>query len=228
MKNWVIIVAGGSGTRFGAKMPKQFCELGIEPVLMHTLRAFSYTLAGVDYEIVLVLPKEHVALWQELCVRYGFLVEHRVVTGGESRWHSVKNAIDTIMPATGDVIAVHDGVRPNVSAELITNTIRAAKAHGSAVPATPVTDTVRQLTDDSGSSVTLDRSTLRAVQTPQAFDATMLKAAYNSGYDARFTDDASVWEAAGHKTHLIAGDPANIKITHSIDLVIAEKLMHNE
>lgn len=223
MRNITIIVAGGAGTRFGAALPKQFLLLAGRPVLMRTLEAFDTH----SHEIVLVLSEAHQTLWRQLCEQYGCAVEHRVVAGGDTRWQSVKNAIDTLDVDTGDVIAVQDGVRPLLSESLVDRAFAVARERGSAVPVVPVTDSIRQV-DDDGASHIVPRHVLRAVQTPQAFDAIALKAAYARPYLPIYTDDASVFEMAGHAVTLIDGETDNIKITHPGDLMVAEKLLKHE
>jgi len=223
MKRYAIIVAGGSGTRFGAPVPKQFVPLEGRPVLMRTIDQFHQ--AG-NVEIVLVLPASQQRYWQELCRQHGFDTPHTVVQGGDSRFQSVKNALAVLRPEPGDLVAVHDGVRPLVSVELIGKIYQAAARSGAAVPVTPVTDSVRQL-DGRGSSRALPRASLRAVQTPQAFDALRLKRDYDVPCDPFFTDDASVWERAGGQVTLVEGETTNIKITHPVDIVVAQHLLHS-
>ena len=220
MTRYAIIVAGGSGSRFGSTIPKQFLPLAGLPVLMHTITRF--TDAGAS--VILVLPQAQTAYWHQLCQQYAFILPVTVAAGGDSRFQSVKNALDVITAQTGDIIAVHDGVRPLVDQEVIDNAYSQAAKHGSAIPAVPVTDSIRETSDD-GMSKAIDRSHLVAVQTPQAFDAMMLKQAYDIPYDPAFTDDASVVERTGHAIHLIPGDPCNIKITHPGDIEIAEILL---
>lgn len=227
MKTIAVIVAGGSGTRFGADVPKQFLSLGGKPILMRTIEAFDQALTDGDHGIVVTLPADQMALWRELCERYAFNVPHRVVPGGETRWHSVKNALGSIGdPAGVDVIAVHDGVRPLASKELIRRTLEAARSTGAAIPVVSLNDSVRQV--DGDTSHALDRSSLRAVQTPQAFDARLLLEAYGQPFDPTFTDDASVVERYGHGVTLVDGDPQNLKITRPMDLALAEYLMDND
>ncbi len=227
MRTIAVIVAGGSGTRFGAQMPKQFLNLQGEPVLMRTICAFEKALEDVDHEIIVTLPADQFGLWQELCDRHAFAVQHRVVAGGETRWHSVKNALDSIVDSADvDVIAVHDGVRPMASIELIHRSLDIARRYGSAIPVLMLNDSVRQV-GANGESRALDRSTLRAVQTPQVFDARLLMDAYCQPFDPTFTDDASVVERAGHQVVLVDGDPVNIKITRPMDLVLAEYLLRD-
>jgi len=221
-----IIVAGGSGTRFGAQMPKQFLELGGKPILMRTIQAFESALQGTDHGVVVTLPADQMSLWQDLCTQHGFDVPHCVIQGGETRWHSVKNALDGIVDIAGvDLIAVHDGVRPLVTAELINRTTEAARRDGAAIPVVMLNDSVRQVMGET--SHALDRSTLRAVQTPQTFDARLLMDAYSQPYLPTFTDDASVVERYGHSVTLVEGDPRNLKITRPMDLALAEYLMNS-
>ena len=227
MKTIAIIVAGGSGTRFGAQMPKQFLDLCGKPILMRTIEAFEEALSGSDHEIFVTLPADQMALWHDLCERHAFVALHRVVAGGETRWHSVKNALDSISTVEGiDVIAVHDGVRPLASVELIDRVLDAAQRDGAAIPVVMLNDSVRQVVGDD--SHALDRSSLRAVQTPQAFTAGMLLAAYSQPFEKTFTDDASVVERAGHRVTLVEGDPSNLKITRPMDLALAEYLLNQD
>lgn len=223
MTKYAIIVAGGKGTRFGSDMPKQFLPLKGIPVLMHTVNRFSQHFDN----ITIVLPETQIDTWNQLCDEHKFHITHKIVKGGETRFHSVKNALDSISPNDNDIIAVHDGVRPLVSSEIIEKAITTAINHGIAIPVIEVTDTIRQLTNDESSQALL-RSTLRAVQTPQTFNAQILKSAYKTDFNEAFTDDASVVEANGYNVTLTEGDPRNIKITHSIDLIIAEELLKNE
>ena len=226
MKTLAIIVAGGSGTRFGAQLPKQFLELKGRPILMHTIEAFGHC-GDCSFDIVVTLPADQMDLWQQLCHKYGFDLPHRVVPGGETRWHSVKNALDSILDINDvDIIAVHDGVRPLITAELIGRTIETARCDGAAIPVVTLNDSVRQVKGEI--SHALDRSTLRAVQTPQAFDARLLHDAYSLPYQPTFTDDASVVECAGHLVTLVEGDPHNLKITRPMDLALAEYLLNQD
>ena len=226
MRTIAIIVAGGSGTRFGAELPKQFLALGGLPILMRTIEAF-HGNRDSSFDVIVTLPAAQMGLWHDLCARHGFAVPHRVVAGGETRWHSVKNALDSIGdPAGVDVIAVHDGVRPLATPDLINRVIDAAHRDGAAIPVVMLNDSVRQVSGDG--SHALDRSSLRAVQTPQAFEAKLLLDAYSLPYQPTFTDDASVVECTGHAITLVEGDPRNLKITRPMDLVLAEYLMNQD
>ena len=226
MKTIAIIVAGGSGTRFGASMPKQFLSLKGRPVLMRTIDTFGNTM-GDTVDVIVTLPAQQMDLWHRLCEQYGFDVPHRVVAGGHTRWHSVKNALDSIGDVDSvDLIAVHDGVRPLATPAMIARVIDAARRDGAAIPVVPLNDSVRQIQGDT--SCALDRSSLRAVQTPQAFDAGLLMAAYRQPFDPTFTDDASVVERYGHTVTLVEGDTANLKITRPMDLALAEYLLNQD
>lgn len=225
MKTVAIIVAGGSGTRFGAELPKQFLELGGKPILMRSIEAFANS-GNCPVDVIVTLPSDQMDLWQRLCDRYGFDVPHRVVPGGETRWHSVKHALDSMGDVNEvDIIAVHDGVRPMVTADVICRTIAAARRDGAAIPVVALNDSVRQVVGEA--SHALDRSTLRAVQTPQVFDARLLLDAYSLPYQPIFTDDASVVEQLGHPITLVEGDPHNLKITRPMDLALAEYLLNS-
>ena len=221
MEKTAIIVAGGSGTRFGSALPKQFVDLCGKPVLMHTIEAF----ASEATCIVVVLPRQQHDLWRQLCLRHNFNISHQVVAGGDTRFQSVKNAL-ACLPRTrpGDMIAVHDRVRPLVSPALVSRVFQTAQAHGSVVPVVPLTDSVRMVMPD-GTSRALERAALRAVQTPQTFDAQLLLNAYETQELPSFTDDASVVEAAGHCITLVDGEPTNIKITHPADLLTAQQIL---
>ncbi len=223
MTRYAIIVAGGSGSRFGGEVPKQFQLLAGRPVLMHTIDKF----AAAGARVTLVLPQAHLGLWQELCGQYSYTTPHSIATGGATRFESVRNGLATIPLTPGDVIAVHDGVRPLVSADLIERTYDTARRTGSAIPAITPSDSIRMVQSD-GSSRQLLRNDLRAVQTPQTFDAALLMGAYDVEFSPLFTDDASVVEAAGHRVTLVDGQADNIKITRPIDLLVAERLMQDE
>lgn len=218
MKKYAIIVAGGSGKRMGGNLPKQFLKLSGLPILVHTLQAF-YD-ADPEIQLIITLPAAEIQFWEELKDWHHNEVEHTVVAGGDTRYQSVKNALSYVNEG---LVAVHDGVRPFVSAKIINQSFEIAESKGAAVTAVPMKDSVRKV-DDKGNSENIDRSTLRMVQTPQTFDTELLKSAYKTPYSSRFTDDASVVEAYGHEVSLIEGDYKNIKITTPEDLVIAEAL----
>ncbi len=223
-KRYAIIVAGGSGKRFGSEVPKQFLPLDGKAVLMRTIEKFDKAGAA----IVVVLPAEHQQMWIDMCKDSNFPVTHTIATGGKTRFESVKNGIAAIDDLNdSDLVAVHDGVRPLASVELINRCYDTAQQSGSAIPVVNPSDSIRQIMED-GNSKQLLRSSLRAVQTPQTFKAELLKGAYDVDESPLFTDDASVVESAGHQVTLVEGEMTNIKITTPIDMYLADKLTRNE
>jgi len=186
---------------------------------MHTLECF----ARVVDEVILVLPEDHITYWEGLCQKYDFTLPIRLALGGETRFHSVLSAL-RLLPKAGWV-AVHDGVRPLVSQELIEACFVQAEAVGAALPALPMTDSLRQL-DETGSSHAVERSQFVGVQTPQTFSLERLHTAYLQPYQPTFTDDASIYEASGFGAPaLVPGERTNIKITTPLDLSLAELLL---
>ena len=219
MKKFVIIVAGGSGTRMNAGIPKQFLILQGKPVLAHSIEKFH--LAFPDIEIIVVLP---VSLWDEwdiLCKQYNLIIKHTIAPGGETRFHSVQNGLELI--AGEGIVAIHDAARPLISTNLISSCMLFAEKHGNAIPVIPVNESIRQLTGDS--SQIADRDQFRIIQTPQCFSVVELKGSYKQGYKPDFTDDASVLESAGYKINLVQGEKANLKITVQEDLLIAGAIL---
>lgn len=218
MKKHIIIVAGGKGLRMGGDIPKQFVPIGGKPVLMRTLEAF-YTYDPA-MQLILVLPVSQQAYWMELCNTYGFTLPHVVANGGETRFHSVKNGLAKI---EGDGwVGVHDGVRPFVSTEVIARCYEQVREKQAVIPVVDVVETLRRLT--GAGSETVPRSAYKLVQTPQVFDADLLRRAYQQPYTDAFTDDASVVEALGEQVYLVEGNRENIKLTTPSDLKMAEFL----
>lgn len=226
MNRYVIIVAGGKGLRMGSDLPKQFIPVGGRPILMHTVEKFAQW--DPQARLLLVLPAEHQDYWRMLCREIGCRAEHRIVTGGETRFHSVRNALDVVKqdPDLGDddLIAVHDGVRPFVSEKVITDCFHVAAESGAAVAVLPMVDSLREVQPD-GTSQALDRSRYFAVHTPQVFRARLLLRAYEAPYSSLFTDDASVVEALEKHIALVPSNRENIKITTPLDLAIARELL---
>lgn len=218
MKYSVVIVAGGQGLRMGSSLPKQYIPIGNVPILMRTIEAFYQFHSSI--QIILVLPSSHQAYWSELCIQYKFIIPHEITSGGDTRFHSVKNGLQL---ALGDIIAVHDGVRPFVSKKVITECFYQAQKHGAAIPTIDVYETLRHINDNS--SITVNRDEYRLVQTPQVFQSDLLKKAYEQAYNNIFTDDASVVEALGYSIHLVEGNRENIKITTPFDLTISQALI---
>lgn len=215
-----IVVAAGSGSRYGGKLPKQFCDLNGRPLLMTTLQRLHDCTP--DWRLAVVLSPDMVSVWEEMCREHGFTLTHDIVTGGATRAHSVKNAIDRFGAEAADYISVHDAARPVVTEGLISALIAGLDGADGVIPACKVTDSIRRVEPD-GSSVAVDRSVLRSVQTPQIFHAGRLISAYRQPLRPEFTDDASVMEAAGFTDlRLVEGDPRNIKVTNPGDMAIAE------
>lgn len=222
MKFYAIIVAGGSGKRMQSAIAKQFLLLNHKPVMMHTLQAFH--LSEIQPEIILVLNKDDHQYWKDLCLKYHFDIPHTLVEGGKERFHSVRNGLMSIKE--DGVVAVHDAVRPVVSYGLITQTFKEALEIGNAIPCVKPSDSVRKLQDNASKIINRDKLVL--IQTPQTFDLGQLRTAYQQRFSKKFTDDASVVEAAGFKINLIEGNRNNIKITFPEDLELASFLLkHN-
>lgn len=221
MNEYALIVAGGKGTRIKSKVPKQFLELGGKPVLLHTLEAF--LRYSNQIKIILVLPEEDFPIWTELSTRFQFKVPVTLQKGGDTRFQSVKSGLSKI---EGEgLVAIHDGVRPLVSADIIAASFRLAAVHQSAIAAVRLKESIRMTDQDTTKAV--DRSRFRLIQTPQTFDIGLIKKAYEMKEDITLTDDASVAEHSGHRISLFEGSYENIKITTAEDLVIAEALLAN-
>ena len=199
-----------------AGIPKQFIILAGKPLLMHTLNAF----ADFDAEMPLLvtLPKQHFKYWKTLCRDYTFKIKHQIIEGGETRFHSVRNALNYI--PDGIWLAIHDGVRPMITKSMIELCFNEALSMGNAIPVISTNESLRII--DGSFSHPFDRSSIRIVQTPQVFPSSLIKKAYQQNFKADFTDDATVFESFGEKIHLTAGDPRNIKITNPIDLLVAK------
>lgn len=220
MKRYAIIVAGGSGSRMNSSTPKQFMLLAGKPILIRVAQAF-YDFDNKT-EIIIALPADYFAQWEKLCDEYDFKISHRLVTGGDTRFHSVQNGLQLI--SDEGIVAVHDAARPLVSSETISRAFEAAKKFGSAVPFVPLNDSIRFYNGHESRS--LDRNKHVLVQTPQCFRSDVLISAYQTDHRSFFTDDASVVESAGFTVQLVEGNPENIKITTPSDLLIAETLIN--
>jgi 2-C-methyl-D-erythritol 4-phosphate cytidylyltransferase len=221
MKKYAIIVAGGTGTRMGSRTPKQFLLLNDKPVLFYTLKIFLE--AYPDLQIVLVLPQEYMDLGREIIDAYFDYSRIQITSGGETRFHSVKNGLGLV--ETESIIFVHDAVRCLVTVELIHRCYENALDTGSAVPALRSKDSVRLLNEEENDNEVVDRSKVVFIQTPQTFHSRILLPAFEIDYKERFTDEATVIEAFGLKISLVEGEENNIKITSPVDLAIAEKIL---
>ena len=216
MKKYAIIVAGGAGVRMGTTVPKQFLLLHGRAVLWYTLRTF--LSADSDMQVVLVVPEAHLETAVELIKGLAGVERIRLASGGDTRFHSVRNGLEKIK-GEESVIFVHDGVRCLVSKELIQRCYEQAVQLGSAIPVIDCPDSVR-LAEEVGSKP-IDRRRIKLVQTPQTFRSDILLQAYMQDHQEAFTDEATVIEEAGHPVYLIEGERTNIKITTPEDLVMA-------
>lgn len=219
MEKIAVIVAGGSGQRMQSDLPKQFLLLKDRPILMHTLAQFAKAIEGI--QLIVVLPVEQIPLWKQLCNEHKFSIKHTIAEGGSTRFNSVKNGL-AHCPDAG-IVGIHDGVRPMVSEALIQRCFAATEKTHSALPVVQVTQSLRRKV--GASSQVVSREGMLNVQTPQCFDLSLLKPAFEADYDASFTDDATVFEKSGHEVHLVEGEETNLKITTRADLKIAEALM---
>ncbi len=223
--DYVIIVAGGKGLRMGNDIPKQFLPVVGKPILMHTIERFHEY--DENLKVILVLPESQQAYWKELCETYHFGISHTVVNGGDTRFQSSKNGLAAIPDGEDGVVGIHDGVRPFVSKEVIAECYETAREEYAAIPVYAVTDTLRYI-DKRGGGKNVLRDDYRIVQTPQTFDISLAKQAFNQGYKEQFTDDASVVESLGCQVAMVEGNRENIKITTPFDLKVAEAILSHE
>lgn len=219
MQLYVVIVAGGSGKRMGAEIPKQFLELAGRPVLMHTIERFKAFNEAV--EIITVLPENQLRHWCELQNKYSFTIPQTLVKGGSNRFFSVRNGLKFVN--SPGIVAIHDGVRPFVSIDTIRRCFETAEKLGNAIPSISPTESLRILTEKG--SMPVNRFHVKQIQTPQVFSAELLKKAYLQEYNLEFTDDATVVEKTGERINLIEGNRENIKITNPEDLLISTALL---
>lgn len=221
MDKYFVVVAGGKGLRMGSDIPKQFIELRGLPILMRTILRLRQS--APESRFILVLPQEHIAMWDTLVREKNFDVPVRIVAGGATRFLSVKNGLDAIEDSDS-LVAVHDGVRPFVAEEVVRQCFQRAEERGAAIPVIRPVESVR-IDNNEGENVPFDRDKCYLVQTPQTFRTSLLKEAYQQSYQPSFTDDASVVEAMGVHVTLVGGNRENIKITTQHDLRIAEMLI---
>ena len=212
-KKHAIIVAGGSGTRMGAEIPKQFIEVNGKPILLYTLEKFYHSVPEAN--IIIVLPFQHHSTWNSILLNHNVSIPHSLAVGGQTRFQSVKNGLDTIQDSNA-LVAIHDGVRPLVNTTVILQSFDIAEKLGNAIASIKITDSVREWSQNE--SKRIDREKLRLIQTPQTFYVPLIKKAYKQPFSIDFTDDASVLEAIGEKINLFDGNSENIKITTPSDL----------
>lgn len=222
--NIAIIAAAGAGIRMASDRPKQFLLLAGTPVIFHTLKVFE--ACDSINEVIVVLPAEESAGFLSMAGKFGLRKLARVVPGGATRADSVKRGLMAIRSATAEIVAVHDGVRPFVSVEEISSTVELAKRDGAAILVAPVTDTIKQVSDQKVVK-TLDRSSLRRALTPQCFQYELLRDAYQQANvnDPSLTDESALVEQFGIHVSTVEGSSRNIKITTAEDLVVAEAIL---
>ena len=218
-------MAAGSGSRMGAELPKQFLELDGKPILQRTIEVFLEAVPGI--KVVTVLPDDYVDYWKDLCLDRNFICPQVLVRGGITRFHSVRNALSRV--PGGALVAIHDGVRPLVTAQFLRDLFLKAESADGLVPVLPCIDTMKVLAgkgDDLHSvpGASADRSLLYGAQTPQIFRSELLKEAYGQAFDEKFTDDASVMEKYGKSLSYVIGERLNIKITTKEDLTLARAI----
>ena len=214
-QNQVIIVAAGKGSRMGSEVPKQFLLLAGKPVLMYSIEAFHRFDPGIS--IILVLPEAYIQEWEKIKEEHQFNIKHQVVAGGSTRFQSVSNGLAAT--ANEGFVAIHDGVRPLIRPSVISLLYAEAGKKDNAIPYSLPVDSIR--IEKKNTSVIIDRNSIRMIQTPQVFDIALLKQAYGQKELSSFTDDASVFERAGHKIHLVECPAGNVKITRKEDLEFA-------
>ncbi|MFY0600014.1 MAG: 2-C-methyl-D-erythritol 4-phosphate cytidylyltransferase [Cyclobacteriaceae bacterium] len=221
-QNSVIIVAGGTGSRMNQVLPKQFTLICNQPVLVHTIRAFLSFDSNI--KIILALPENHIETWKSIQDKFLSEISIRTVIGGKTRFQSVKNGLKLV--AEG-IVAIHDAVRPCIDSNTIGDSFESAKDHGSGVVCVPLKDSIRQVFGESSKS--LNRVDYKTVQTPQTFQVSLIKKAFEAREEPFFTDDASVYEYALNKeVRLVNGNYTNIKITTPEDLDIATLFLKNK
>ena len=219
VREYALVVAGGKGTRIPGTLPKQFLPLNGRPILLHTLDAFHRY--NTQLPVVLVLPADDRDTWVRITQEHQVHNSITLVDGGETRFQSVRNGLAVL---SGDgLVAIHDGVRPLISEDIIGASFRLAAAHKTAIAAVRLKESIRMTDQDTTRAV--DRSRFRLIQTPQTFDLSLIRKAYQQKEDATMTDDASVVERAGFSISLFEGSYENIKITTPEDLVVAEALL---
>jgi len=214
-----IITAGGSGSRMGSPIPKQFLLLNQKPLLWYTISAFLE--AFQDISIILVLPQDYMTAGAELVNELQITDQTTLVVGGSTRYHSVQNGIQQIKNPS--VVFVHDGVRCLVTPNLIKRCFEQTIEKGSAIPAVTCTDSVRILNNDSHKAINRDQ--VKIIQTPQTFLSAILIPAFNQPYQEFFTDEATVVESLGQAVHLIEGEYNNLKVTRPADLLLANAIL---
>ncbi len=223
ISKYLILVAGGIGSRMNHELPKQFLLIHDKPVIVHTIEKFIATFSNI--KIIIVVHASWKAYLVDLLNRYQWQNSFEIVLGGETRFHSVQNGLNTIKSGEAILVAVHDAARPLVSRKTIVSAFESAALYGSGIPAIAISESLRQV--EQNENKYLDRSKVKIVQTPQCFQLALLQKGFEQAYDTSFTDDASVIEKLGQAVFLTEGNQENIKITWSMDLKIAEAIIQS-
>ena len=219
-----IVLAAGRSTRMGGGPNKQFIELLGKPIIWYSLTAFE--LCGAVDAVVLVRRPDHAQDAEQIIHKFGFRKVVAVADGGVERQNSVWNGLEKCDPAT-EIVAVHDGARPLVTAALIQSTVASAHSFGTGIAATKVVDTIKEAEEDKTVVRTVDRTKLWAVQTPQTVRFSLLREAYGKIFEEKtiVTDEAAAVESLGQKVHLVETPFLNLKITTASDLAVVEALL---
>lgn len=220
MNQYVIIVAGGSGSRMNSDIPKQYLEISKAPIIVHTIKRFLEYDKNI--QIICCVHANYFDYAEGLMQKYFPNSKIKIVLGGETRFHSVKNGL-AVIKDSNSLVAIHDAARPLVSIETIKRCFVSAQQNDSGIPVVKVSESIRSL--EGNKSIAINRENYRIVQTPQCFKTEMLQKAFDVEYKNSFTDDATVFENAGHLVSLVEGNTENIKITLPSDILIAEALL---
>jgi 2-C-methyl-D-erythritol 4-phosphate cytidylyltransferase len=222
MNEYVIIVAGGNGSRMNSDIPKQYLKINNKPILIHTIQRFYDYNSSI--KVICCVHKNYIKEVSNMMSHYFSDKKIMITEGGETRFHSVKNGLNQINE-TEALVAIHDAARPLVSVVTIQKAFESAKNNGSGIPVVSVNESIRLIENNNSKAV--NRNDYKIVQTPQCFKTGLIKNAFEVEYNHSFTDDATVFEHAGHEVILTEGNPENIKITLPNDLIIAESLIKN-
>ena len=204
--------------RFSQDLPKQFFYIRERPLLMHTIDLFHFY--DRKMQIIVGIAESFMSHWESVCEQFNFDVPHSLTLGGDTRYHTVKNALPMVVP--GNLVGIHDSVRPLLYKSTIDACFEAAANTGASLPCIEIHDSIREIQPEGSRWV--DRNSFRLVQTPQVFQYDILMEAYEQEYSDEFTDDASLVEAAGYPVAMVEGNPENIKITTADDLIFAEAI----
>jgi 2-C-methyl-D-erythritol 4-phosphate cytidylyltransferase len=221
-KNYLILVAAGSGSRFKSELPKQFIQINGREIFLYAIEKFLQYDPHI--KIIVVVSTAYKELMTTL-LKANAIYNVDIVVGGQTRFHSVQNGLSEVKEQDA-IVAIHDAARPLVSVQTIQNCMQKAQKNGNAIPVVVINESMREVGQNKNYRV--DRNLFRIVQTPQCFLANKIKSAYEVPFNDNFTDDASVLEANGEKINLVEGNFENIKITNPQDLVIAKALIEHE